>query len=79
MAHFGYWMRWCISRPLRQDGRAVRVYFTTQGKALQQPILQVWEDLEAQMLANLTTTEQTLLRRLLMQALANLTTLQDEA
>jgi DNA-binding MarR family transcriptional regulator len=57
----------------------VRVYFTTQGKALQQPILQVWEDLEAQMLANLTTTEQTLLRRLLMQALANLTTLQDEA
>lgn len=61
-----------------EDGRASVVNITATGKALQQPILQVWNNLEAQMLANLTTTEQTLLRRLLMQALANLTVKQDE-
>jgi MarR family transcriptional regulator, organic hydroperoxide resistance regulator len=61
-----------------QDGRAARVKVTARGRALQQPILQIWGDLEGRMLANMTMTEQTLLRRLLMQALANLTTLQDE-
>jgi DNA-binding MarR family transcriptional regulator len=60
------------------DGRASRVNVTAQGRALQQPILQVWDNLEARMLANMTMTEQTLLRRLLMQALANLTAVQNE-
>ncbi len=61
-----------------QDGRVFRVKATTEGKALQQSILQVWDNLEERMLANLTVTEQTLLRRLLMQALANLTAVQDK-
>jgi len=61
-----------------EDGRASRVNVTAQGRALQQPILQVWDNLEARMLANMTMTEQTLLRRLLMQALANLTAVQVE-
>ncbi len=61
-----------------QDGRASRVNATAQGRALQQPILQAWDNLEERMLANMTMTEQTLLRRLLMQALANLTALQEE-
>jgi len=61
-----------------QDGRASRVNATAQGRALKQPILQVWNDLEARMLANMTMTEQTLFRRLLIQALANLTDDQDE-
>jgi DNA-binding MarR family transcriptional regulator len=56
-----------------QDGRASRVYATSQGKALQEPILKVWDDLEKQLLAGMTITEQMLLRRLLMQAFANLT------
>ena len=51
--------------------RAVNV--TAQGRALRQPILKVWDNLEERMLANMTKTEQALLRRLLMQALANLT------
>lgn len=55
-----------------QDGRAFVVNATDQGKALQEPILQVWDKLEERMLANMTLTEQTLLRRLLMHALANL-------
>jgi len=62
-----------------EDGRATRVNATARGRALQQPILQVWNDLEKRMLANMTVTEQTLLRRLLMQALANLTAVPDEA
>ena len=61
-----------------EDGRASRVNVTAQGRALQQPILQVWDNLEARMLANMTMTEQTLLRRLLIQALANLTAVQVE-
>ena len=60
-----------------EDGRASRVIVTAQGRALQQPILQVWADLEVRLLANMTLTEQMLLRRLLMQALANLTAVQD--
>lgn len=61
-----------------QDARASRVNATAQGRALQQPILQVWNALESRMLTNITITEQALLRRLLMQALANLTTVPDE-
>jgi MarR family transcriptional regulator, organic hydroperoxide resistance regulator len=61
------------------DARAARVNATPQGRALQQPIIQVWNDLEERMLANMTLTEQMLLRRLLMQALANLSAVQDEA
>jgi DNA-binding MarR family transcriptional regulator len=62
-----------------EDGRASRVNATEQGRALQQPILQVWDNLEERMLANMTLTEQMLLRRLLMQALANLTDAQDDS
>jgi DNA-binding MarR family transcriptional regulator len=61
-----------------QDGRVTLVSVTAQGRALQQPILQVWNDLEERMLVNMTLTERTLLRRLLMQTLANLTALQEE-
>src|SRR5579859_6321739 len=53
-----------------QDARVSRVNATAQGRALQQPILQVWDDLETRMLASLTVTEQMLLRRLLIQILA---------
>ena len=55
-----------------EDGRAFFVHATEQGRALQEPILRVWDTLEEQMLANLSLTEQALLRRLLMQVLANL-------
>ena len=56
-----------------QDGRVSRVTATAQGRALHQSILHVWNDLEQRMLATMTVTEQALLRRLLLQALANLT------
>ncbi len=69
---------WVERRQDDQDGRVSRVNVTAQGRALRQPILQVWNDLEKRMLANMTVTEQTLFRRLLIQALANLTAEQDE-
>ncbi|MCA0456570.1 MAG: MarR family winged helix-turn-helix transcriptional regulator [Chloroflexi bacterium] len=62
-----------------EDGRATRVSATAQGKALQEPILEIWNDLEKRMVANMSVTEQTLLRRLLMQVLTNLTTEPGEA
>lgn len=63
-------------RPDELDGRASRVSLTDEGRALQEPILHMWNRLEEQMLANMTDVEQTLLRRLLMHALANLAALE---
>lgn len=63
-------------RPDELDGRASRVSVTNEGRALQQPILQMWNHLEEQMLVNMTDAEQAILRRLLMQALANLLSLE---
>ena len=64
--------------PDDEDGRVTRVNATEAGRALTQPILQVWDYLEARMLANMTETEQMLLRRLLMQVLANMNALEEE-
>jgi len=59
-------------RPDPEDARVSRVYLTAHGRALEQPVLNVWKQLEAQMVAGLSLTEQTLLHRLLMQVLTNL-------
>jgi len=59
-------------RPDPADARVSLVYLTEQGRALVQPILTIWRDLEAQTLQGLTETEQALLRRLLLQVSANL-------
>lgn len=59
-------------RPDAQDARISRVYLTARGRALEQPVLELWKQLEAQTVAGLSTTEQALLRRLLMQVSANL-------
>ncbi len=59
-------------RPDPEDARVSRVYLTERGRELEQPVLDVWRQLEAQTVADLSPTEQALLRRLLMQLLANL-------
>lgn len=59
-------------RPDPEDARISRVYLTQRGRALEQPVLEVWKQLEAQTVAGLSPTEQALLRRLLMQVAANL-------
>ena len=55
-----------------EDARISRVYLTERGRALEQPVLEVWKQLEAQTVANLSPTEQALLHRLLMQVSTNL-------
>src|SRR6266568_6916384 len=59
-------------RPDPEDARVSLVYLTERGRALEQPVLEVWKQLEAQTVAGLSATEQALLRRLLMQVAANL-------
>ena len=55
-----------------EDARISRVYLTERSRALEQPVLEIWKQLEAQTVADLSPTEQALLRRLLMQVSANL-------
>jgi len=59
-------------RPDPTDARISRVYLSERGRALEQPVLDVWKQLEAQTVARLSLTEQALLHRLLMQVLTNL-------
>ena len=55
-----------------EDARVSLVYLTALGRSLERPVLDVWKQLEAQTVAGLSLTEQTLLHRLLMQVLTNL-------
>lgn len=55
-----------------QDTRVSRVYLTDQGRALYEPATQAWKDLDTQTCSHMTEIEQALFRRLLQQALANL-------
>lgn len=59
-------------QPDPDDRRASRVYLTEAGRTLQSQIKAVLEEVEALTFANLTTEEQLLLRRLLMQIEGNL-------
>ena len=59
-------------RPHPEDARISRVYLTERGRALEQPVLEVWRQLEAQTVGGLSSTERALLHRLLMQVSANL-------
>jgi DNA-binding MarR family transcriptional regulator len=56
----------------RQDTRVSRVYLTEAGRALYEPAKQVWKNLDARICLHMTETEQLLFRRLIQQALANL-------
>ena len=59
-------------RPDPEDARVSLVYLTERGRALEQPVLDVWRQLEARTVSGLSLTEQTLLRRLLLQVASNL-------
>jgi len=59
-------------RPDLEDARVSRVYLTERGRSLEQPVLEVWKELEAQTVAGLSATEQALLYRLLLQVSSNL-------
>lgn len=56
-----------------EDQRVSRVYLTGEGWALREPVEEIWHEIEAQSLVNLTLDERILLRRLLLQVYENLT------
>jgi len=58
--------------PDRDDGRVTRVYLTEKGRKVRTKVVELWCSLEETMLAQLTETERTLLRRLLLQVHSNL-------
>jgi DNA-binding MarR family transcriptional regulator len=59
-------------RPDTDDGRVSRVYLTERGRALEQPIVALWQELDARAFAGLTPVERDLLRRVLVQVRQNL-------
>jgi DNA-binding MarR family transcriptional regulator len=61
-----------MRRDDEQDTRISRVYLTKEGGALYEPAMQIWKELDARTRLHMTELEQALLRRLLQQALANL-------
>jgi DNA-binding MarR family transcriptional regulator len=59
-------------RPDADDARVLRVYLTAHGKALVQPVMDIWTQMEARLVQGMTDTEQVVLRRLLLHLLSNL-------
>lgn len=55
-----------------EDARVSRVYLTSHGRTLVQPVIDIWSHAEARLLQGMTDTEQVLLRRFLRQILDNL-------
>ena len=55
-----------------EDARISRVYLTEKGSSFQEPITNLWLELEEQILANLSLEERTLYRRFLMQIYENI-------
>lgn len=54
------------------DGRVIRVYLTSEGRALKQPIQEVWRNQQEKLLDGILPEERMLLRRLLQQMLENI-------
>ena len=60
-------------RPDAEDSRVTRIFLTEQGRNLEKPFHDIWDRLEARVVAGLTSEERILLRRLLLQVSDNLT------
>ena len=59
-------------RPDGADARAVRVFLTPRGRGLFEPVVDIWMRAEQRLVKDLGEAERVLLRRLLLQVLANL-------
>lgn len=55
-----------------EDGRISRVYLTDEGKALREPVRELWNKEQEKMLQGILPEERLLLRRLLHQMLDNI-------
>src|SRR5262245_33051006 len=59
-------------RPDASDARVSRVYLTPRGRALVQPVIDIWTGMEARLVQGMSDAERVLLRRFLLQVLSNL-------
>jgi DNA-binding MarR family transcriptional regulator len=63
---------WIVRRPDADDRRVSRVYLTDAGRALQESVSTLWQDLEAQTFAGLSSEQRDSLRHMLLQIRENL-------
>ena len=61
-----------VSNNCVQDGRVMRVYLTPKGAAIRPRIEEKWRQIEENLVANLTVTEQLVLSQLFEKLVANL-------
>src|SRR5260221_14702293 len=59
-------------RPDPKNARVSLVYLTERGRALEQPVLDVWRQLEGRTVSVLSLTKKTLLHRFLLKVVTNL-------
>jgi MarR family transcriptional regulator, organic hydroperoxide resistance regulator len=59
-------------RPDPADARSFRVYLTEKGRALEEPVVRIWEEAEEKTLRGIDREERMILRRLLAQIRENL-------
>jgi MarR family transcriptional regulator, organic hydroperoxide resistance regulator len=55
-----------------EDARVSRIFLTEAGKKLEQPVLQIWQNLEDRTMHGISEVETALLRRMLLQMQENL-------
>jgi MarR family transcriptional regulator, organic hydroperoxide resistance regulator len=60
-----------IRRQDAEDARISRVYLTEKGRSLGEPVLHIWQDIDARFVQGMSHAEQLLFHRLLIQAAAN--------
>ncbi len=58
--------------PDKNDARVVRVYLTDKGRALKEPVMQIWQEQQKSLLNGLMSEERLFVRRLLQQMLGNI-------
>ena len=68
------WSGWVERRKDSDDRRVSRVFLTSDGRALQQPVQATWQTLEEISMANFSVEERVLFRRFLIQLMENLET-----
>ena len=66
------WSGWVERRKDSDDRRVSRVFLTSDGRALQQPVQATWQTLEEISMANFSVEERVLFRRFLIQLMENL-------
>jgi DNA-binding MarR family transcriptional regulator len=67
---------WIECRSDPADSRVSRVFLTNEGRALQEPVENIWRQTEMQMLDGLSTEEKLLFRRILVDVRDNLSELE---